>query len=153
VMSAISSEERVPRTGVPHPSPQPACLTTTRSSPPATKKDESPCISLPHDKLAVGQTEHGERAQHRLKRLGAISDRKGQRMILLLVAHENREIERGLVRLFDDMKSRTGVDDVPDFQHGRRNRLAPAVPQNAQAVANRAWYLTKRGLDVVHRPA
>jgi len=77
-------------------------------------------IALPHDYLAVGQTEHGQRAQHRRKRLGAKIGKEGQRVILLLIAHEDREIDRGLVRLFDDVSRGTGVGDVPDFQHGRR---------------------------------
>ena len=111
------------------------------------------CISLPHDILAVAQTEHGERAQHRLKRLGAHLGQEGQRMILLLVAHENREIERGLVRLFDDMSWGTGVGDIPDFQHGRRIDRGWTYRKTRKLGRTRSVGSDQEGLDVVHRPA
>jgi len=108
---------------------------------------------LTHDQLPVGEAQHGQRAQHGRKRLGAQLGQEGQRVILLLIAHEHREIERGLARLFHDVRQRTGVANIPDFQHGRWIDRCRAYRKTRKQWRTRGVGLDQQGEDVVHRLA
>ena len=69
-------------------------------------------IALAHDHVAIFEAQDGERARHRGERFPRQLREKRQRVILLLVAHENRKIQRCTQRLLGGVLKRFGMSAI-----------------------------------------
>ena len=106
-------------------------------------------IPLPHDQMAVLEAQDGERTRHRDERFLRQLGEKRQRVVLLLVADVDREIEGGAHGVLGGVQQRLGGGAAAGVELGAGIDGRGTDGEAGQIRRTRGVGLDQQGLDVL----